>query len=153
MNPFILWVISNNITTSEFILNLFLFLLFIMLCVTLWKLHRGNGRYKNFNLVFLLVNKDGYPDGAKVIEIGTWLLLSWGLIVYVTAKALPEWYLITYTGAFIARGGYGAYLRSKGEPAEQVGTTVKTEAVVTTKTTEVSTPTVAPKIIVDEPAK
>ncbi len=104
----------HSITAGDVIMNTLLIVVGVAVLASLWKLHKANGRWQNFNLVYLLINKDGYPDGAKCIEMGTWILMSWGFIVYVTAKSLPEWYLISYAGAFIARGGFGAYLRSKG---------------------------------------
>jgi hypothetical protein len=130
------WIFGGDVAPHEVILNTLLVLVGIALLVSLWRMHTGNGIYKKFNLVYLIVNKDGYPDGAKCIEMGTWLLLSWGFIVYVTAKTLPEWYMQTFVVAFVIRGGYGAYLRSKGGPPDEPGTTVVTETAI--KTTEVS---------------
>ena len=121
LNQVIAWLVANNITASEVVLNSLLALVLIGVLWSLWRMHCGNGFYKNFNLVHLIVNKGGYPDGAKCIEIGTFLLLSWGFVVYVTAKALPEWYMQTFIVAFVLRGGYGAYLRSKGEPVAPSG--------------------------------
>lgn len=118
------------------ILNTLLVIVGIAILVSLVRMHSGNGIYKNFNLVHLMVNKDGYPDGAKVIELGTWLLLSWGFIVYVTAKTLPEWYAQIFVVAFVLRGAYGGYLRSKA-PRGEAGTTEVTDT--TTKTTTVTT--------------
>ena len=148
------WLVSRDISVSEIVLNVLIVVIGVVLIRALWKLHKSNGGgnplYRNFNLVHLIVNKDGYPDGAKVIEMGAFVLMSWGFIAYVTAGKLADWYMQTYIGVFVMRGAYGAYLRSKGEPIETLGTTVKTEAVVTTKTTETTAPTL-PKIIVDDP--
>lgn len=122
---------------SDIILNGILGLAGIAVLVSLWNMHRSNGRgnpiYRNFNLAFLIVNKDGFPDGAKCIEMIAVLLLSWGFIVYMTSptKVLPEWYLITYVTLCIGRGAYGAHLRAKGgDVPETPGT--KTEVTVTT---------------------
>lgn len=145
VSKFFEWMIAGDITPSEVILNTLLVLVGIAIIVSLWRMHAGNGPYKNFNLVHLIVNKDGYPDGAKVIEVGTWLLLSWGFIVYVTAKALPEWYAQIFVVVFVVRGGYGAYLRSKA-PVEGPGTTVVTDTTI--KTTEVSKPDAVPQDLV-----
>lgn len=128
------WLFSGDITPSEVILNTVLVMLGLALFVSLVRIHSGNGIYKKFNLVHLITNKDGYPDGAKCMEWGTFLLLAWGFIVYVTAKSLPEWYAQIFVVAFVLRGGYGAYLRAKGTPGEP-GTTVVTETAI--KTTEV----------------
>lgn len=107
----------RDASVSDIILNIILSVFFIAMLYSMYKLHRANSKYENFNLVWLLVNKHGYPDGAKCIEMGTWVLTSWGFIVYILNKTLPDWYLIAYIGAFIARGGVGAYLRSQsGEP-------------------------------------
>lgn len=139
---FIAWLVSRDISVSEIVLNVILAVLGIVLIKALWRMHRSNGGgnplYRNFNLVHLIVNKDGYPDGAKCIEIGAFLILSWGFISQVTTGKLMEWYMQFYIGVFVMRGAYGAYLRSKGEPPDAPGTTVKTEAVTTVKTTEVT---------------
>lgn len=140
MNRLLDWLIAGDITPSEVILNTLLVLVGIAIIVSLVRMHTGNGVYKNFNLVHLIVSKEGYPDGAKVIELGTWILLSWGFIVYVTAKTLPEWYAQIFVVAFVLRGAYGGYLRSKGTPSEEAGTTVVTDTVI--KTTEVTKPDV-----------
>lgn len=138
MNAWLAWLITNDITPSEVILNTLLAIVGVGVIVSLWRLHAGNGIYKNFNLVHLIVNKDGYPDGAKCVEMGTFVLLSWGFIVYVTAKTLPEWYMQFYLLAFVLRGAYGAYLRSKGEPDMPLGTKVTTDTTI--KTVEVKEP-------------
>lgn len=138
---FIAWLVTRDISVSEIILNVVLAVLGVVLIKALWKMHRSNGSgnplYRNFNLVHLIVNKDGYPDGAKCIEIGAFLILSWGFISQVTAGKLMEWYMQFYIGVFVMRGAYGAYLRSKGEP-DMPG--IKTEETVTTKTTSVTPP-------------
>lgn len=139
LNRLLDWLIGNDITASEVILNSLLVIVGVALLVSLWRMHSGNGFYKNFNLVHLVVNKDGFPDGAKCIEIGTWLLLAWGFIVYVTAKTLPEWYMQTFVVAFVLRGGYGAYLRSKGDVPGPEGVSS-----VTKSTTETTTKVVPP---------
>lgn len=148
MNRFLNWLITEEITPSEVILNTLLVIVGIAILVSLVRLHRGNGGgvYKNFNLVHLIVNSEGFPDGAKVVEIGTFLLLAWGFIVYVTAKTLPEWYMQWFLIAFVLRGAYGAYLRSKGGPEMPLGTTTVTQTAI--KTTEVTpqapNPNIAP---------
>jgi hypothetical protein len=150
---FIAWLVTRNISVSEIVLNLILIVLGYVLIRALWKIHRSNGNgnplYRNFNLVHLIVNKDGYPDGAKCIEIGAFIILSWGFIAYVTSGKLAEWYMQFYIGVFVMRGAYGAYLRSKSEP-DVPGTTVKTEAVTTVKTTEVK-PEPPMEVIPDQP--
>lgn len=110
------YLLMHSISASDVILNTLLAMLGVGILVSLIRLHRGNGVYQKFNLVHLIVNKEGYPDGAKCIEMGTFLLLSWGFIVYMTSpsKLLPEWYLITYVTLCIGRGAYGAHLRAKG---------------------------------------
>ncbi len=105
---------ESSVSISDIILNIVLIVFFIGATISLYKLHRANSKYENFNLVWLLVNRHGYPDGAKCIEMGTWVLMSWGFIVHILNKTLPDWYLVSYVGAFIARGGLGAYLRSQG---------------------------------------
>lgn len=131
-------LMGEYITPGDLILNGILALAGLAVLWSLWALHRRNGRYNNFNLVYLIVNKDGFPDGAKCIEMALFLILSWGFISYVTKGNLPEWYMISYTAIFASRAGYGAYLRAKGaEPPETPGTKVTTEVVTTAKTTEV----------------
>jgi len=134
MDKLIDYLLMRQITAGDVVLNTILVLFGLAILVSFWRMHRGNGRYENFNLVYLIVSKDGYPDGAKCIELGTWLLLAWGFVVYVTSKTLPEWYVQIFVVAFVIRGGYGAYLRAKGGPEAQPGTTIET----TIKSTEVS---------------
>lgn len=121
------WLL-NGVTAGEVLLNGILALGALAIFFSLWKLHRRNGRYSNFNLVYLIVNKDGYPDGAKCLEMGTWMLMSWGFIVQVTAKSLPEWYVVAFVTTFVGRGAFGAYLRAKGgDVPETPGAKVTTE--------------------------
>lgn len=138
LNRLLDWLIANDITASEVVLNSLLTLVLIAILISLWRMHSGNGLYKNFNLVHLIVNKEGFPDGAKCVEIGTFLLLSWGFVVYVTARTLPEWYMQTFIVAFVLRGGYGAYLRSKGEPEEPAGKRVVTDKLTHEQTTDIT---------------
>lgn len=126
LNRLLDWMIANDLTASEIILNSLLVMAGLAIAVSLYRMHYGNGTYQNFNLVHLIVNAKGYPDGAKCVEIGTFILLSWGFIVYVTAKTLPEWYMQWFLFAFVLRGAYGAYLRSKGEPPAEPGTVTDT---------------------------
>jgi hypothetical protein len=92
----------------------------------------------------LVVNKEGYPDGAKCIEMGVFMLMSWGFVVQVTKGQLAEWYIVAYVGAFVTRGAFGAYLRSKGATDEQ-GTVTTTQVITTAKTKEVVPGEVKPK--------
>jgi hypothetical protein len=140
MDKVIDYLLTHSITAGDVIMNLLLTVVGCTVLYSLWRLHKANGRWNNFNLVHLLTNKEGYPDGAKCVELGTWLLMSWGFIVYVTAKALPDWYLMSYAGAFIARGGFGAYLRAKSAdptPAP-MGTTTSTKTDTAISSTEVT---------------
>lgn len=133
---FVAWLVSRDIGVGDLVLNTLLLVVGIIILKGLWKIHNSNGNYTNFNFIHLIVNKDGYPDGAKCAE---WLgiaLLSWGFVVYTTSKTLPEWYVWAFL-ALILRGAYGAHLRSKGEP-DTMG--IKTEETVTTKTTSVTPP-------------
>ena len=84
------WLIIRNITVSEAIMNVIMAVACIAVILSMWKLHRRNGQYKNFNVVSLVVNKDGFPDGAKCIEMGAFLILSWGFIAYVLAGNWPS---------------------------------------------------------------
>ena len=129
LNRLLDWMVANDLTVSEIILNSMLVLAGVAIVTSLYRMHYGNGQYKNFNLVHLIVNAKGYPDGAKCVEIGTFILLSWGFIVYVTSKTLPEWYMQWFLGAFVLRGAYGAYLRSKGEKSLSVGSVEETETI------------------------
>jgi len=144
VSKFFEWMIAGDITPSEVILNTLLVIFGIAIIVSLIRSHRGNGPYKNFNLIYLIVNSEGFPDGAKVVEIGTFFLLAWGFVVYVTGKTLPEWYMQWFLIAFVLRGAYGAYLRSKGGPEMPLGTTTVTQTAI--KTTEVTpqAPPIAP---------
>ena len=146
MDKVIDYLLVHDITAGEVILNTLLVLFGSVVAYSFWQMHKGNGRYKNFNLVHLVTSNDGFPDGAKCVEIGVFLLMSWGFIVQVTQTKLAEWYVIAYVGAFVTRGAFGAYLRAKGEPADAPGTTVKTEAVTTVKTTEVK-PAEEPRVV------
>lgn len=126
-------LLGEYISPGDLILNGILALAAVAVIVSLWKLHRRNGRYTNFNLVYLIVNKDGFPDGAKCVEMGVFLLMSWGFIVQITKGNIADWYVAAYVGAFVTRGAFGAYLRAKGEP-DTPGT--KTEVTVTTTKVE-----------------
>lgn len=145
------WLIANDVTASEVFLNAALTVVGLLIAATLWKLHRSNGTYKNFNLVFLVMNKEGFPDGAKFVEMGTWLLLSWGFIVQTTGKTLQEWYMQWFLIGFVLRGAYGAYLRSKGDPMETVGSKVVTDTTI--KETVVTVPPAGAKPAVTAQAK
>lgn len=120
----------NGISASELILHGLLALAGIAVLISFVNLHRSNGKgnpaYRNFNLVHLIVNKDGFLDGAKCLEMGTFALMSWAFVFFVTTKSLPPWFLEAYLGVFVLRGAYGAYLRSKSPP-EQTGVTMTTE--------------------------
>ncbi len=66
------------------------------------------------------------------MEIGAFLLLSWGFIAQVTTGKLSDAYTAAYVGAFAVRGAYGAYLRNKGDVPQPEGTTVVTSTKVDT---------------------
>ena len=133
-----MFLINDYFSPSDLILHGMLLVVMMAIMWSFWTLHRKNGSLSNFNLMYLVTSKEGFPDGAKCVELGVFVLMSWGFVVYMTKGNLPEWFLIAYVSAFVTRGAFGAYLRSKGEPPEAPGTTVKTEAVTTVKTTEVT---------------
>jgi len=122
----------GDASVSEAIMNTILSVAGLLVLTSLWSLHRRNGIYKNFNLVHLLISKEGFPDGSKCMEVGAFLLLSWGFIAQVTAGKLSDAYTAAYVGAFAVRGAYGAYLRNKGDTPQPEGTTVVTSTKVDT---------------------
>lgn len=132
------YFLMNGITTSDVILNSLLAVALGAIILSMWRMHKGNGIYRNFNLVFLIVNAQGYPDGAKCVELGVFLLMSWGFVVQMTKGSLSEWYLVAYVGAFVTRGAFGAYLRSKSAP-DVPGTTVITTTETMVKSKDVQT--------------
>ncbi len=122
----------GDASASEAVMNIILTVAGILVLVSLWNLHRRNGKYHNFNLVYLLVNKDMFPDGAKCMEVGAWLVMTWGFVTLVTTGKLSDAYTAAYVGAFAARGAFGAFMRSKGDPPQPEGTTVVTSTKVDT---------------------
>jgi hypothetical protein len=128
------WMMLNNVSIGDIILNALLALFGLAIVVSLWKLHSKNGRYQNFNLVNLITNKDGFADGAKCFEVGVFLLMGWGFVVMITSKSIQEWYVVLFVTTFVLRGAYGAHLRSRNAP-DQPGTTTTTQ--IMSKTTEV----------------
>jgi hypothetical protein len=128
--------LGEYLSPSDLILNGILILASIAVCWSLVTLHARNGRWTNFNLVHLIVSKEGYPDGAKCIEMGVFALMSWGFVVQVTKGNLAEWYIVAYVGAFVTRGAFGAYLRYKGTD-DPTGTVTTTQVITTAKTKEV----------------
>lgn len=142
MQNFFAFLLKNDVSASEAIMNILIGLACIAIIISMWRLHNRNGIYKNFNLVYLIVNKDGFPDGAKCMEMAVLLVMTWGFVQQVLTGKLSDAYTAAYVGAFAMRGAYGAFLRNKGGSIEPEGTTTITSTQTTTK--EVSSD--APKI-------
>lgn len=128
---------GEHVGISDIILNGILALAGIAILVSVISLQRKNGPWENFNLVHLITNKEGYPDGAKCVEWGVFLLMSWGFITMMIKGTITEAYIGIYTALFVTRGAYGAYLRSTGK-ADEAGTVTTTRLVTDTKKTEVA---------------
>ena len=128
-------ILGEHVSAADLILNGILGLACIAVLISLIAVHRKNGPWTNFNLVTMLVNKEGFIDGAKCFEVGVFALMSWAFVVQITKDALQEWFLITYVGAFVGRAAYGAYLRTKGH--EEPGTVTTTNVTTTARTKEV----------------
>lgn len=105
----------GDVTASEAIMNVMMAVACLSVIVSMWKLHRANSRYENFNVVSLITNKDGFLDGAKCMEMGAFLLMSWGFVALVTSGKLTDAYTAAFAGTFAVRGAFGAFLRSKGD--------------------------------------
>lgn len=129
------WLLKNDVSASEAIMNVLIIAVGVAVLVSMWKLHRSNSIYQNFNVVSLLVNDKGFLDGAKCMEMGVWLLMSWGFVAQVTTGKLSDAYTAAYVGAFAMRGAFGAFLRSKGDVQPPEGTTTVT--MTQSKSTEV----------------
>ena len=133
-------IFFNGISAADIILNGILAIASLAILWSMISLHRRNGPWSNFNLVHLIVNKQGFPDGAKCIEMGVFMLMSWAFVVQVTKGNLEEWFLIAYVGSFVTRGAFGAYLRSKSNDDETPRTVTTTQVVTTGKTVGVVKP-------------
>ena len=127
------WLVIRNITLSEAIMNIIIALVCVAILVSFWTLHRKNGFYKNFNMVSLIINKEGYLDGAKCMEIGTFAIMTWVVVTMTIKGTISDALIAAYVGAFAARGAFGAYMRAKGSPEQIEGTTAVTTTRVDTR--------------------
>ncbi len=137
MIPEFLDFLFGEASVSQIIMNAILSLAGVAVIISMWKLHRANSRYENFNVVSLLVNNEGYLDGAKCMEMGAFLLMSWGFVALLVSGRLTDTYTSVYVATFALRGAFGAMLRSKkAETPPEEGITKVTK--VDVKTVEVS---------------
>jgi hypothetical protein len=101
--------------TADLVMNALLGLAAIIVGVSMIRFHR-DPRYRKFNLLALISNRDGQPSRPAVMEFGAFVLFSWGFVTLMNRPTgVPEWYGIAYLGAFVARAAHSAYLRSKEE--------------------------------------
>ena len=101
---------------SEIVLNLILIGIFLAVAVSMYRFHTSK-RYDSFNLLDLITTRDGRISRPAVMEIGAFVLMTWGFIVLVQRDNLAEWYAGIYAGAFVLRAAHSAYLscKSNGE--------------------------------------
>lgn len=90
--------------------------------VILWRSHR-DPRLKNFSIVGLVMTRDGHADRIAIMELFSWLALTFVLIKLTWASQLTEWFVLIYAGLPTARASQAAWLHSK----PSVSTTVPKE--------------------------
>lgn len=108
---FLLWL--SNLDVSDVILNSLLGLVLIFIFVSAWKVHNDKERYANLNVFTLVTHADGSFSRPAIQELGVFILFSWGFVMLINKGSLPEWYAMSYLGAFVARAAHSAYLNSK----------------------------------------
>lgn len=80
--------------------------------VVLWRSNR-DPRLKNFNIISLVMNKEGFADRIAIMELFSWIVLTLVLIKLTWASQLTEWFVLIYAGLPTARAGQAAWLKSK----------------------------------------
>ncbi len=93
----------------ELAANLILMGIVVLVAVSMIRFHK-NEQYKGFNLIDLITDHAGKVSRPACMEVGSWLLASWGFIVLINQNRLTEWYMGAYIGAFVLRAAHAAYL-------------------------------------------
>ena len=100
---------------SEWILNTLLGVVGLAVAVSMWRFH-SNPHFQHFNLLDLITTNDGKISRPAVMEMGAFVLMTWGFIVLVQRDKLMEWYAGIYVGAFVLRAAHSAWLNCKQQP-------------------------------------
>lgn len=99
----------------ELYANLILVGLAALLAVSMVRFHKNKEQYENFNLVDLFTDHEGHVSRPACMEVGAWVVSTWGFIVLINKDKLTEWYMAAYIGAFVLRAAHAAYLSTKPE--------------------------------------
>lgn len=111
-------LLSLDIDWGEFLINILLAGVAFAVILSLWRAH-NSPHYKDFNLLNIFTTPSGQPDRPALMEVTVWVLMCWGFVVFVTRGTLSDWYVYAFVGAFVARAGHSAWLRSKMEKKEE----------------------------------
>src|SRR3990167_3011002 len=115
-SAFLSWL--SNLDVSDVVLNSILGLALIVVIASAWRFHKDR-RYKNFNLFSLVSHPDGTTSRPAIQEFVVFGITSWGFILLINKGSLPEWYMMSYLGVFVARAAHNAYLNSKNGNGEK----------------------------------
>ena len=96
-------------SVTDLVLQALLGLVVLGLIISAWRFH-NNDHYRHFNLIDLVTNREGKISRPAMMELGAFVLMTWGFVVLITKGALTEWYAGLYVGAFVMRAAYSSYL-------------------------------------------
>lgn len=88
--------------------------------------------YKNFKIIYMITNKEGFPDNDKMREWGLYFLLCYGFLWQLWKGSLSEWYVGVLALLVGGKGAYAMKTRSDQgrtetlKMSEQTGTNGKT---------------------------
>lgn len=98
----------------DIVLNVLLACAIIAMLVSVWRFHRS-GQYEEFNLLDLITSRCGKISRPAIMELGAFVLMTWGFVMLINASQLTEWYTGIYVGAFVLRAAYSSYLAKNVE--------------------------------------
>jgi len=102
----------SSLDMSDIVLNSILGLGLLIVIISAYRFHK-NPAYKNFNLFSLISHQDGTPSRPAIQEFVAFGITSWGFILLINKGNLPDWYMMSYLGVFVARAAHNAYLQTK----------------------------------------
>lgn len=73
--------------------------------------------YAKFKLIYLISNKDGYPDENKIKVWGVFFLTSYAMLWLLWHDDMTEGYLFSYVSIWAAVGSYA--LKKRVEAAKE----------------------------------
>ena len=74
---------------------------------------RDEPAYRNFKVIYMVTNRDGFPDNDKLMQWGVFLLMSYGFLWELWAGKLTEWYVGVFAGIFVVKGAYSLKVRAE----------------------------------------